>query len=152
MKRKIALGPGAASLILIVVVLSLCMLTMLMQIGARNDISLATRGTEMITNVYDLFSGAEKRLAKLDAYLVRCQGEKQDMDDYLELVEQNLPEGFTMEGDTVTWQDSLGRRVLTCSVRLLAPGEAKRTEWVSHTFEEPSRKASGGDEEEFQDD
>ena len=28
-KRKIALGPGAASLILIVVVLSLCMLAML---------------------------------------------------------------------------------------------------------------------------
>ena len=55
MKRKIALGPGAASLILIVVILSLCMLTMLMQIGARNDLSLASRGTEMITRVYELF-------------------------------------------------------------------------------------------------
>ena len=36
-KRKVALGPGAASLILIVVVLSLSMLAMLAQVGVRSD-------------------------------------------------------------------------------------------------------------------
>ncbi len=53
-KRKIALGPGAASLILIVVVLSLCMLAMLAQIGSRNDYSLSSRSAAMITSVYPL--------------------------------------------------------------------------------------------------
>lgn len=147
MKRKIALGPGAASLILIVVILSLCMLSMLMLISSRNDGSLAARGTEMITKVYDLFDKSEHRLAKLDAYLMRCQQETQDMDTYLKLVEENLPEGFTMEGDIITWTDPLDKRILTCSVRLLPPGETERAVWVVHTFEEPAPLGTG--EEEF---
>ncbi len=144
MKRKIALGPGAASLILIVVILSLCMLTILMQIGARNDLSLSDRGTQMITGVYELFDRSERRLAKLDTVLARCQeiAKDQGMDEYLELVEQNLPEGFTMDvdGRIITWQEPLDRRVLTCSVRLLDIGEEKRTEWVHHTFTEPQEQ------------
>ena len=64
-KRKIALGPGAASLILIVVVLSLCMLAMLTQIASRNDFSLASRSAEMITRVYELSDRSERRLAEL---------------------------------------------------------------------------------------
>ena len=68
-KRKIALGPGAASLILIVVVLSLCMLAMLAQIGSRNDMSLSSRSAEMITRVYELRDQSERRLAELDAEL-----------------------------------------------------------------------------------
>ena len=50
-KRKVALGPGSASLILIVVVLSLSMLAMLAQVGVRSDYSLAARSTEMITKM-----------------------------------------------------------------------------------------------------
>ena len=142
MKRKIALGPGAASLILIVVILSLCMLTMLMQIGARNDLSLASRGTEMITRVYELFDHSEERLAKLDAFLLRCRKATEGQDEYAyrQLVEQNLPEGFTLEdtedGQYITWKDSLGKRILTCTVKLLPPGETERTAWVVHTFAE----------------
>ena len=74
-KRKIALGPGAASLILIVVVLSLCMLAMLAQIGSRNDFSLASRSADMITRVYELSDQSERRMAELDAILVRCRKE-----------------------------------------------------------------------------
>ena len=155
MKRKIALGPGAASLILIVVILSLCMLSMLMQISARNDVSLASRSTEMITKVYDLFSRSEKRLAKLDAFLARCRkaSEGGDMDAYVELVRQNLPEGFVLKENAegmyvITWQDPLDRRVLTCAVRLLPPGEEKRTEWVVHTLAEPMEETA--EQEEFQ--
>ena len=137
MKRKIALGPGAASLILIVVILSLCMLSMLMQIGARNDLSLATRGTEMISKVYGLFSGSEHRLAKLDTFLLRCRDASDSQEAYIKMVEQNLPEGYDMEGDIITWKEPLDRRVLTCSVRLMPFGEAQRTEWTVHTFAEP---------------
>ena len=160
MKRKIALGPGAASLILIVVILSLCMLSMLMQIGSRNDLSLATRGTEMITNVYGLFSDSENRLAELDTFLVRCQKLAKDDASYRKLVKENLPEGFgyddgseiteeeventaeTTSDILISWQEPLDRRVLTCKVKLLPYGEAERTRWVSHTFEEPSRQTS----------
>ena len=50
-RRKIALGPGAASLILIVVVLSLCMMAMLTQISAGNDDNLWSRRAEMVQRV-----------------------------------------------------------------------------------------------------
>ena len=85
-KRKIALGPGAASLILIVVVLSLCMLAMLAQIGSRNDYSLASRSAEMITRVYELSEKSERRFAALDAILAECQKETQDKEAYLQKV------------------------------------------------------------------
>ena len=138
-KRKIALGPGAASLILIVVILSLCMLSMLMQIGSRNDYSLTTRSAEMISRVYDLSSNSERKLAELDAILVRCAKETTDMDAYLALVEENLPEGYEIMDDEVTWTEPLDNRTLTCTVKLLPPGEKERTRWITHKLkvEEP---------------
>ena len=108
-KRKIALGPGAASLILIVVVLSLCMLAMLAQIGSRNDLSLASRSASMITRVYNLSANSERKLAELDQILARCQKETQDMQSYLALVEENLPEGMEIEEDQISWTEPLAR-------------------------------------------
>ena len=137
--KKIALGPGAASLILIVVVLSLCMLAMLTQIGARNDYSLASRSVEMINRVYDISANSEERLAELDAILVKCQKETTDKEAYLEMLSENLPEGMELTDDTVTWMEPLDNRTLTCTVRILDPGELPRTEWVAHKLqvEEP---------------
>ncbi len=137
--KKIALGPGAASLILIVVVLSLCMLAMLTQIGARNDYNLASRSVEMIGRVYDISANSEERLAELDTILVRCQKETSDKEAYLAMVEENLPEGMVIDEDKVTWTEPLDNRTLTCTVRILDPGTTPRTEWVAHKLqvEEP---------------
>lgn len=132
-KRKIALGPGAASLILIVVVLSLCMLAMLAQIGSRNDLSLATRSADMITRVYELSDQSERRMAELDAILVRCRKEAgENQEAYLELVKQNLPEDMTLEEDLVSWTEPLDNRTMNCQVKLAAPGEMPRAEWVNY--------------------
>ena len=131
-KRKVALGPGAASLILIVVMLSLCMLSMLMEIGSRNDYSLTKRSAEMITRVYDLNSGAERRLAELDKVLVKCRKEAADMDSYLALVEENLPEGMEIWDGEVSWSEPLDNRTLTCAIKVNEPDAETRYEWVSH--------------------
>ena len=138
-KRKIALGPGAASLILIVVVLSLCMLAMLAQIGSRNDYSLASRSAEMITKVYELQDHSERRLAELDAILVRCQEEAEDMESYLELVEENLPEDMELADDVVSWTEPLDNRTMNCEVRIAEPGESPRAKWITYKLkvEEP---------------
>ena len=146
MKRKIALGPGAASLILIIVLLSLSMLAMLTQISSRNDYSLASRAAQMTARVYELSSGSERRLAELDAVLLRCLAETQDEDEYRTLIKENLPEGFEIPDeenpDEVTWKEPLDNRTLTCTVRILPPGEGKRTEWVAHKLvvEEPEEE------------
>lgn len=140
MKRKVALGPGAASLILIVVVLSLCMMAMLTQIGARNDYNLCKRSAEMVQRVYELNEQSEKKLAELDAQLVKAQKETgTDMEAYLAKVEELLPEGMSLDEEQVTWTEPLDNRNLECIVQLLAPGEKERTKWISHKLlvEEP---------------
>ncbi len=140
-KRKVALGPGAASLILIVVVLSLAMLAMLMQISSRNDVSLTSRSAEMIARVYDLNADAERKLADLDEILIGCREEigEGGMEAYLELIAQKLPAGYDLLDDEVTWMDPLDNRIMTCTVKILPPDEKERTEWIAHKLvvEEP---------------
>ena len=140
-KRKVALGPGAASLILIVVVLSLAMLAMLMQISSRNDVSLTSRSAEMIARVYDLNADAERKLADLDEILIGCREEigEGGMEAYLELIAQKRPAGYDLLDDEVTWMDPLDNRIMTCTVKILPPDEKERTEWIAHKLvvEEP---------------
>ena len=132
-KRKVALGPGAASLILIIVVLSLCMMAMLTQISARNDYNLCSRSAEMVQRVYELNAQSEQKLAELDAILVSAGKEAGDsMDAYLEKVEGLLPEDMSLDEDRITWTEPLDNRNLECIVQLLPPGEKQRTKWISH--------------------
>ncbi len=131
-KRKVALGPGAASLILIIVVLSLCMMAMLTQISARNDYSLCARSAEMVQRVYELNTKSEKKLAELDTLLVTAQKDAADMTAYLARVEELLPEGMTLEEDRISWTEPLDNRNLECVVQLLPPGEKQRAKWISH--------------------
>ena len=131
-KRKVALGPGAASLILIVVVLSLCMMAMLTQISARNDYNLCRRSADMVQRVYELNAQSEQKLAELDALLADAQKDAGSMDAYLEKVGELLPEGMSIEEDQITWTEPLDNRNLQCIVQLLPPGEQQRTKWISH--------------------
>ena len=131
-KRKVALGPGAASLILIVVVLSLSMLAMLAQVGVRSDYSLAARSAEMITKVYELRDQSERRMAELDAIVVRCAKEQTDRQSFLELVGKSLPEGMTLEDDIVSWSEPLDNRTMNCEVKILDPAGTPRTKWVNY--------------------
>ena len=138
-KRKIALGPGAASLILIVLVLSLCMLAMLTQIAAKNDYNLCTRSAEMVQKVYELNAQSEQNFARLDSVLVSARKETTDMQAYLDKVKELLPEGMTMEEDRVTWTEPLDNRNLECIVQLLPIEDTQRAKWISHKLavEEP---------------
>ena len=131
-QRKIAMGPGAASIILIIVSLSLCMLAMLTLISSRNDLSLATRSADMIQQVYELNAKSEESLYRLDEILLRLQKENPDQEAYLKAVEKNLPEGMEIDGDVVSWSEPMENRNLECAVQLRPPGEKTRTKWISH--------------------
>ena len=138
-KRKIALGPGAASLILIVVVLSLCMLAMLTQIAAKNDYNLCTRSAEMVQKVYELNAQSEQNFARLESVLVSARQEPTDMQAYLDKVREMLPEGMALDEDRVTWTEPLDNRNLECIVQLLPIEDTQRAKWISHKLavEEP---------------
>jgi hypothetical protein len=131
-KRKVALGPGAASLILIVVVLSLCMMAMLTQISARSDYNLCTRSAEMVQRVYELNAQSEQKLAELDAILAAARKDAGDMKAYLKKVGESLPEGMTLDEDKIQWTEPLDNRNLECIVQVLPLEEKERTKWISH--------------------
>lgn len=133
-QRKIALGPGAASLILIVVMLSMCVLCMLSYISAQNALSLSQRSGEMAQQVYTLNDRSERSLAALDAALCACSAQAHTQEEYLLLAAQCLPDGMTMEDNTVTWTETQGTRVLLCAARLAPWGKTPRLAWSTHAI------------------
>ena len=138
-KRKVALGPGAASLILIMVVISLCMIAMLTQIAAKNDYNLCARSADMVQRVYELNAQSEQKMAALDAVLLQARTDAGDMQAYLDKVKEMLPEGMELEEDRITWTEPLDNRNLECIVQLLPLEETQRAKWISHKLvvEEP---------------
>ena len=134
-KRKIAVGPGASSLILIAVVLALSVLTVLTMISARSDEALATRSAETREEVYGLFADGERSLAKLDAIAVSCLAENpEDPDAYYAAVKENLPYGMKMKENAVSWTEKRGDRSLECAVRVNEPGAESRITWTKHAL------------------
>ena len=136
MKRKVAVGPGASSLILIAVVLALSVLTVLTMISARNDEALAQRSVETRGEVYGLFAAGERSLAGLDAVLASCLAENPDSPEaYLTALKEKLPEGMKLEKDQVFWTEKSENRALECAVKVLEPGAEKRTVWTKHVLQ-----------------
>lgn len=131
-ERKVAMGPGAASLILIMVVLGLSILSVLSLGSAKNDDSLSTRGTERIENVYNGYTQGENDLAVLDEILYECRQNTSDTEDYLTALKQKLPENMTITGDCVTWIEDSDKILIECTVRILPLESGKRYEWVTH--------------------
>lgn len=139
-KRKIAMGPGAASIILIIVTLSLCMLAMLSLISARNDANLSKRSANMIEQVYTLSSQSERSMARLDAVLVKCLKENPaDEESYWELISKNIPEGMELDEGYVYWTEPLENRILECIAEIMPPDSKQRLKWAGHRLivEEP---------------
>ena len=133
-KSNVSFGPGAASLILIVVILSMGVLGMLALMNARNDAKLSSRSIEVVTAGFELNDQAERKVAELDGVLARCASSTYNEDAYLAAVRGNLPEGMLMneENRSVSWELSDGLRTLNCEVALLPLGESERLSWRVH--------------------
>ena len=136
MKRKsrVTFGPGAASLILIVVILSMSVLGMLALMNARNDAQLSRRSIEVVAAGYELNDRAERSVAELDAVVARCAASTFSDEAYLAAVRGNLPDGMLMgqEDRIVSWELSDGLRTLSCAVEVLPQGEKERLRWHEH--------------------
>ena len=89
-RQKIAAGPGASSLILIAVMLSLTILAALTMISARNDESLSDRSVETARQIYELSARGEASLAKLDQVLNEARRTAGDDTEYLSYIRDGL--------------------------------------------------------------
>lgn len=118
MRREYHIGPGAASLMLIAVVLAMSILALLSVMSARNDRNLSLRAAQVTQEIYALNARAERSLAELDAALKGGTA---------------LPEGMTRDGDAVYWDETTDSgRTLHCGVSVSSEGAP---EWIEHRLE-----------------
>ena len=134
MKRKsrVTFGPGAASLILIVVILSMSVLGMLALMNARNDNKLSDRSIDVVEAGYALNDRAERTLATLDGVLYTCTAVAGDDEAYLAAIRGLLPAGMLLDGRIISWSETDELRTLSCAVEVLPLGEGERFEWREH--------------------
>lgn len=125
--REYRIGPGAVSLLLVVVVVSMSALGLLALISARGDYRLTERSAEVIVSEYDVSVEAEYALAELDAVLLSSRRTAQDEQSYLAAVQSALPDGMNLEGRIVSWEETLSAgRTLLCEVELLPLDSTRR--------------------------
>ena len=130
-KSSITLGPGASSLILIFVVLSLTALGMLSLMTSRNDLRLAERSAQVTEAVYALNVRAEERRAELYGMVKACL-----RNGDLEALENVLPQDVTLEGGLLLFTVDDGARMLDCALEIVPSGEEQRLAWVRYDLTE----------------
>lgn len=132
-QKEYRIGPGAASLMLLVVVLSMSVLGILALMGSRSDEGLSLRSIQVAQEVARLNVQAERSLAKLDEKLKTASETAADEAAYLEAVGAALDEEMSLDGRTISWQESdESGRVLICGVELMPLGESPRYRVTAH--------------------
>lgn len=134
--REYHVGPGAVSLLLIIVVVSMSVLGLLSLISARGDLKLTERAIAFSVGEFGASAEAERSLAALDEVLYECARNYENDEEYISAVADMLPDGMEIEERIVKWTEKgdAGRE-LVCAV-LINPLDSKiRFTWVRHTFE-----------------
>lgn len=135
-RREYHVGPGAVSLLLIIVVVSMSILGLLSLSSARSDGKLTQRAAVLAAAEQQTAVRAEEALARLDAVLLRCAQDSADDEAYMSMISENLPENMSLDGRIVCWEQAAERgRTLKCSVEVLPYGSKERFAWKSHVFE-----------------
>ncbi|MBR2259204.1 MAG: hypothetical protein IJ899_18125 [Blautia sp.] len=131
-KSRITMGPGAASLTLIFVMVSISVLAMLSLMSSRNDLKLSERSVEVVEEVYALNEEAEQGLAEIDEILIEC-AEKADSEEiYLDNIQKELPERYVLEGRDISWTVTDGERTLELAAEVQPLESESRVRWTRH--------------------
>lgn len=132
MKRRLTVGPGAASMVLILVVLSMSVLGMLTLISARNAERLSARAARVAEQNAALDAQAERTLSEVDALLADCAARAENDEAYLAQVAAALPEGMSLDARQIAWRERGEGRELDCAVEIAPWGAQPRLEWRAH--------------------
>lgn len=129
-RRKFHIGPGAASLMLLAVILSMSVLSLLALVSAKNDANLSKTSVAVAEEIYLLHDQAEHSLMLLDEAIASVIPAP-DEESYLAALEGILPHYMSLEGQEVRWTEQTDNgRSMQCAVRLLPLGEFPRVEWT----------------------
>ena len=134
-KSSISLGPGASSLILIFVVLSMMALGMLSLLSARNDLTLSERAAEVTEDVYKLQAQAEIKRTDIELLLIQAAATLQSDEDYLLAAADVLEDTeFTLEDNVISYSVSDGSRELDCALEILPLGQSQRVRYIRYNL------------------
>ncbi len=134
-RRDFRIGPGAASLMLVVVVLSMSVLGMLALMNARGDAQLSRRSAVVAEETARLYTAAQRSLAARDAAAAQCSTDAADDADYLAALADALPLGMTLAQRDVTWQEQgEDARCLRCTAQLSPLGAFPRCRLTAHVL------------------
>lgn len=119
--REYRIGPGASSLLLILLALVLTVLGMLALLSARADRTLSQRARDMTKAYYDARALSQERLMEIDQIL--GEAESSGADGYFAAVAGALPEWAALSGRTIAFsQDAGGERSIRVTILLNEPG------------------------------
>lgn len=91
---------------------------------------------EVAEEIYRLDERAEGSLAALDAVLCALAEEASGEAAYRELLAARLPEGMTLEGATVRWQETDGgTKTLVCAAEIAPLGSFPRCRMIEHRLQ-----------------
>lgn len=135
MRKNFRIGPGAASLMLVVVVVALSLLALLSLIEAHGNHKLTSKSVEFSVSEYEAAADAQRSVAELDAILAECRISAENDEAYFADIEASLPEGMTMDGELISWEETVPNgRILCCSVRVNGLDSDERFSWQEHMF------------------
>lgn len=147
LSRVFHIGPGAASLIMIAVVLSMCVLGVLALTNARNDLQLSQRAAEVVTDTYALNEKAEETAAAVDAVLAVNPCTDVNDETWQASVQAALPAAVKLMDGCISWKENVGTgRALYCSLQVNPQDSGSRYAWVRHQLVADSM---GNDSEEL---
>ena len=133
-KSSVSFGPGAASLILIFVVLAMSVLGMLSLMNSRNDLKFSERSAQVMESVYTLNVEAEEKYVQVQDMLLEIASSAQNEEAYTAAIEENLDEDMDWEDGVIYFTVSDGFRTLDCAV-LVNPLDAEtRCRWIRHNL------------------
>ena len=110
MKSRAGFFPGAASLVLVVVVLAMSVMGMLSLMSANNDYSLSLRSAKTAEETYALRVESEEKLAELNELCKDCAS----LDD----VKAVLTPDFELYGDEISYYLSRDNRYIDVKVKI----------------------------------
>ena len=134
-KRRFGILPGAASLLLVIMVIAVTTFALLALSEGGNEKNLAERAMIFACAEAEKACEAQKALALLDEALFESYALSATQEEYMLNVSTLLPSVFSLEADKVSafFTGEMGRN-LYLQARILPFGSESRYEVVSHVF------------------
>ena len=126
-RGHVAIGPGSASLILMIVLVSMSILCTLSVLSAHNDDRLSRRSLQVAQENYTLYDQAEITLSELAELLSGAE----DMTE--EALAALLPENVTLSDGVLQWEEENQNRGLSCAARMTWTEDGIHLTWVEHS-------------------